>query len=256
MDTNRGENEDIAVVTGGASGIGKSISRKLIQRGFTVVIADPADEVHDTADELSRTGTALAVPTDVSSVAAVEDLFTVVSEEFGQLDVLVNNAGIFQSADPTVSQSVEEWQRVIDVHLRGSYLCSKFAAPLLLERNGAAVVNISSVAGFGAFPFRTAYGPAKSAINNLTQVLAVEWAQESVRVNAVAPGYVQTDRPEEQNEELDFDPESIRNRTPMGKLGDPGDIAEAVCFLVSDQAEYITGVVLPVDGGWSAYGYT
>jgi NAD(P)-dependent dehydrogenase (short-subunit alcohol dehydrogenase family) len=125
----------------------------------------------------------------------------------------------------------------------------------MLERGTGSIVNMSSVTGFDAFPYRTAYGPAKAAIKHLTKVFAVEWAREGIRVNAVAPGYVRTELVEGLIDDGNVDVDKIKARTPAGRMGVPEYVADAIQFLASDYAEYITGVTLPVDGGWTAYGY-
>lgn len=241
------------LVTGGASGIGAETARSYASDGADVVVADVNVEgATEVADEIDGT----AVETDVTSPDEVERLFTKTTEAVSSLDVLVNCAGIAQGATPTVDQDVEEWDRIMAIHVKGTYLTSKAALGVMLDDGGGNIVNISSIAGLGAFPRRTAYSPAKAAIAMLTQTLAIEVAP-AVRVNAVAPGYVRTpmvmDILNDESRGLTTDP--IEDRTPMGRLADPGDIADAIRFLTSEQAAYITGVVLPVDGGWTAHGH-
>jgi len=243
------------VVTGAASGIGAETASAFAKQGDDVVIVDVDEQAaRDTADTLPAEG-GYVVETDVSSDTDVRRLATDVEERFGGADVLVNNAGVAQTPEPLADQSVEEWDEVVDVHLKGTYLCSKYFLQRMVEQRSGAVVNVSSIAGLGGFPERTAYGPAKSAINNLTQVLAMEGASEEVRVNAVAPGYVKTPLVEEGIESGDFDEEPILDRTPVGRMATPAEVADAITFLASEQASYVTGVVLPVDGGWTADGY-
>jgi NAD(P)-dependent dehydrogenase (short-subunit alcohol dehydrogenase family) len=243
------------VVTGAGRGIGNATAERFAEDGSDVVVLDvEADAAEQAVKELPGTGHR-AVEADVTDEAEVQAAIDLCREEMGGLSVLVNNAGIAQKPEPTVEQDVSEWEAIMDVHVKGTFLCSKLAAPLLLESEGC-IVNISSIAGLRAFPYRTAYSTAKSAISMLTKVLAVEWAQENLRVNAVAPGYVRTEMVEDFIERGDYDYDDITGRTPMGRLADPADIADAIAFLVSDDAAYITGVTLPVDGGWDAYGHT
>jgi NAD(P)-dependent dehydrogenase (short-subunit alcohol dehydrogenase family) len=248
------DNETV-VVTGSAQGIGRATAQHFHDRGADVVIAD-IDETaaEQAASELFDDGSTLGVGVDVSNRNEVQALVDVVAEEFGGVDILVNNAGVSQTVEPTVDQSIDEWERVVDIHLKGTFVCSKLFAPQLLD-NGGRIVNVSSTTAFGAFPYRTAYGPAKAAIRNLTKVLAVEWATDDIRVNAVAPSYVRTDLVEDLIVKGKVDEKKIHDRTPMARLAEPSFVADAIGFLASDRAQFITGVVLPVDGGWTAYGH-
>lgn len=139
--------------------------------------------------------------------------------------------------------------------MRGTYLCCRRVGQWMVEQEKSAIVNMASIVGFGGFPARTSYGPAKAAIINLTQVLAVEWAKHNIRVNAVAPGYIATPLMEKAMQTGTLDRETIQRRIPLRRFGEPDDVAKAALFLVSDDAGYITGVTLPVDGGWLAYRY-
>ncbi len=248
--------ERTVIVTGSASGIGQATAEAFSEQGANVVIADiDVDEAEKAAESLLGEGDAIAVETDVRDESQVKRMVTTAVDSFGSVDVLINNAGVSQTVEPTVDQSTSEWEDVVDIHLKGTYLCSKYAGPFLLEDDGGAIVNMSSTTAFGAFPFRTAYGPAKAAIRNLTKVLAVEWANKGLRVNAVAPSYTRTYLVDDLIEKGEIDEESIKRRTPMERLADPRDVADAITFLASKNARYITGVTLPVDGGWTAYGH-
>lgn len=243
------------IVTGGATGIGRATAERYIADGERVAIVDvDGERAATTADALDDED-ALAFEADVSDEAAARDALVQICEALGDPDVLVNNAGVAQNAVPINDQSIDEWQSILDVHLRGTYIWSRLVLPGMIERGDGHVVNLSSIAGISAFPYRTAYGPAKAAINNLTEVLAIESAPSGVSVNAVAPGYVRTEMVEDLIENGELDPEPLRERTPAGELATPDQIADAISFLTSPAAGYITGVVLPVDGGWSAYGH-
>jgi NAD(P)-dependent dehydrogenase (short-subunit alcohol dehydrogenase family) len=248
--------KETVVITGGASGIGRESARQFAASGADIIVSDiDLKGAKDTIESLSGDGERQAVETDVRDSNSVSALFETVKKSFDGIDVLINCAGLSQTVEPTVEQSVEEWERVIDVHLKGAYLCSKFALEGMLEQGFGNIINISSIAGLGGFPYRTAYGPAKSGINMLTKCLAIETADQGVRVNAVAPGYVRTPMVMELVNQGKFEISPLEERTPIGRLADPEDIVNAIEFLTSDQADYITGVVLPVDGGWNAYGY-
>ena len=175
-------------------------------------------------------------------------------ERFGRLDVVVNNAGIGDPQSPTVEQTVQAFDRLIDVHLRGAFLVSREAARVMLAQGEGAIVNLSSIAGLTGLPRRNAYGAAKAGIVAMTKAMACEWGGQGIRVNAIAPGYVQTALVEELVGAGRLDVERIKRRTPMGRLASPEEIAEAAWFLASPQASFITGVVLSVDGGWTAFG--
>lgn len=245
---------DTIVITGGASGIGAETARTFAAHDEVDIVIADTDTAGATAvaDEL----TGVAIETDVTDPDDIETVYSTTTDRFGGVDVVVNCAGIAQSATPTVAQDLAEWERVMDVHVKGTYLSSQHALRSMLEGDGGRIVNISSIAGLGAFPKRTAYSPAKAAIAMLTKTLAVEVAP-SVRVNAVAPGYVRTPMVTDilTDDERDLSAAPLEDRTPMGRLADPADIADAIYFLTSEQARYITGVVLPVDGGWTAYGH-
>ena len=173
---------------------------------------------------------------------------------FGRIDILVNNAGMPDSFTPTVDQTLAHWQRLIDVHLTGTYLVSKTVAPSMIAQRSGVILNLNSIAGLMGLPVRTAYSAAKAGIGMLTQVLGCEWGPHNVRVNAVAPGYMMTPLTEKLIAEGKIDEKRIRRRTPMGKMGTAGDIAEAMVFLASDKAKFITAITLPVDGGYCSWG--
>ena len=198
--------------------------------------------------------THLGVACDVSAEASVVALMTEVRERYGRLDALVNNAGIGEQSVMTLEQSVEAFDRILSVHLRGTFLASREAARIFVAQGSGAVVNIGSIAGLGGHPGRNAYGAAKAGIASMTQALASEWARDGIRVNAVAPGYVLTELVKALVAKGALNLADIEANTPMGRTAEPAEIAEAIAFLVSPRASFITGVVLPVDGGWQAFG--
>ncbi|MFB6106419.1 MAG: SDR family NAD(P)-dependent oxidoreductase [Halobacteriaceae archaeon] len=247
------------VVTGASSGIGRGIALRFAEEGATVVNADvqraprqgewydtdvttPVDEV---IEEMG--GEAAFVETDVSDPAECEALIEHVVDEYGQLDVLVNNAGIYFAGD-SQSISVEQWDQLIGVDLDGVFYCSKFAVPHLKETTGN-VVNIASVhatEGGGGPP----YASAKAGVRNLTRDLAVELGPDRVRVNAICPGFVETPIQDYMDED---DIDASRENTPLPYFGVPEDIGDAAVFLADDdEARFVTGAALYVDGGWSS----
>jgi NAD(P)-dependent dehydrogenase (short-subunit alcohol dehydrogenase family) len=197
----------------------------------------------------------LGVGGDVSKEPDVKEFVAAAAALTGRIDILVNNAGVPDSFTPTVDQELSHWQRLIDIHLTGTYLVSKTVAPLMIEAGqGGAVVNLNSIAGVMGLPVRTAYSAAKAGIGMLTRVLGCEWGTHRIRVNAVAPGYMLTPLLQGLLDAGKVDGGRIRRRTPMGTYGTAEQIADAITFLASDQAAFITGVTLPVDGGYMAFG--
>lgn len=246
----------VALVTGSGSGLGQAMALALAKEGADVAVND----LHQTtANKVAATITrefkrkAIAIKADVARADEVDAMVGRTLDELGRIDILVNNAGMVQEFVPTTEQSVERWDWVIGVHLRGTYLCSRRVGQWMVKQNSGAVLNIASIVAFGGFPMRTSYGPAKAGIINLTQVLAVEWAKYNIRVNCIAPSYILTPMFENSIKTGKVNLEAIQRRTPLGRPGKPEEIAKAAIFLVSDDASYITGVTLPVDGGWLAY---
>lgn len=241
-----------ALVTGGASGIGESTAKLLVELGAEVVIADLDREKLDPA--LERTGATAHTAGDVADTAQAEQIVSEAAAALGGLDLVLNSAGIGDDLVPVHEQDPDRWQRVVDVNLRGTYLICRAAGRLMLERRRGAIVNVSSIVGLDAFPGRSAYGVAKAGVIHLTRTLACEWGHSGVRVNCIAPAYTRTPMVEDLLQRKIFDPTLIERRTPLGRLALPLEMAQASAFLLSDWATYITGAIVPVDGGWSAYG--
>lgn len=242
-----------ALVTGGAAGIGLAIARAFAARGDRVAILDlDGAEAAARAAELGAGHLGLAA--DVADEAAVAAAIAEADERLGVLDVLVNNAGIGDNPAPTLDQDLARFRKVLSVHLDGAFLASREAARRMLPRRRGAIVNIASIVALGGLPRRNAYGAAKAGIAAMTRSMACEWGPSGIRVNAVAPGYVETELVRKLADAGGLDLAAIRRRIPMGALGAPEAIADAVLFLASDAARYVTGATLPVDGGWSAFG--
>jgi len=197
---------------------------------------------------------ALLVKADVSKKPEVELLSQRAIEDFGKVDILVNNAGVFM-VKPSLELTEDEWDRTIDVNLKGVFLCSKIIGKTMADRRTGVIVNISSVVAFTSFPNRAAYCAAKAGVVSLTKTLAIEWAQYNVRVNSVAPAYVETDRIKAEVKAGTRDISPAVKRTPLRRLGSPNEVAGVVAFLASDDASFVTGETVVADGGWLAYGY-
>jgi 3-oxoacyl-[acyl-carrier protein] reductase len=237
-----------AIITGGRRGIGKAIAHVLAQRGVDVLIADrQQDEIQDTAREIAATTgrkiiTTLADVSDYRSVVAMVDLALT---EFGKVDILVNNAGITRD---TLIMRMEEsdWDAVIDTNLKGVWNCSKAVVRSMMKQRYGRIVNISSVSGLAGQAGQTNYSASKAGVIGLTKALAREVASRGITVNAVAPGFIPTALTQELPVELK---DTMMKLIPIGRWGKPEEIAYAVGFLASEEASYITGQVLSVDGG-------
>lgn len=244
----------VVLITGAADGIGWASARLFAARGCAVVIADIAGE--KAAERAATLGPQhMGHAADIRDEAQIETLFAAMDARYGRCDALVNNAGVGDSPVPTIEQSAAHFRRVLDINLTGAFLASQAAARRMIgSGRGGAIVNFSSIAGIEGLPLRNAYGAAKAGLIALTRNLACEWAAAGIRVNAVAPGYVETPLVLDLAARGLFDLQSVQARCPMGRLLRPEEIAEAVWFLASPAASAITGTTLAVDGGWSAYG--
>ena len=252
-----GDDAPVAVVTGAARGIGRAVADRFASNGVRVVVNDLEQEAADqAAREITESGgQALGVGGDVSDLAAVKALAAIVKDWAGRVDVLVNNAGISDVVLPTVEQDVDRWQLTVNVLLRGPYICSKTVAEqFMLPAGFGRIVNIASIAALSPLPMRNAYAPSKAGVAMMTKTMAAEWARHGITVNAIAPGYIETDMIRDLTEAGRIDEITLRRRIPMGALGKPDDIARAVCFLAAPASSYVTGVLLPVDGGWMSFG--
>ena len=232
----------IAVITGGGRGIGKATAQLFTNEGATVVIAE-FDEVsgQSTANELG----AHFIKTDISNEESVNALFNFVSSEFGQLDILVNNAGIL--ADSTLKKlDPDSFDAVINVNLRGVYLCGRAAADIMIEQGSGVILNATSVVAHHGNFGQTNYVASKAGVIGMTKVWARELGKDGIRVNAVAPGFIQTNMTAGMPEKV---VDMMGEKVPLKRWGQPEDVANAYIFLASDEASYITGAVLNVDGG-------
>jgi NAD(P)-dependent dehydrogenase (short-subunit alcohol dehydrogenase family) len=244
--------EKTALVTGAARGIGLGVAKKFLAEGWRVALLDiEAELLRGAVAALDDADNTLGLHADVSDATAVASALAETERRFGRLDALVNNAGVAVFA-PLLETSDDDWNRVLAVNLTGPFLCTKAAAPLMREHGGGAIVNITSISGLRASALRTAYGTSKAALAHLTKQLAVELAALGIRVNAVAPGPVETAMARQvHTPEIRAD---YHDAIPLNRYGLEEELAEAVFFLCSERASYITGQVLAVDGGFDAAG--
>src|SRR5215510_2016450 len=244
----------VALVTGGGSGIGRATALAFAREGAKVVVADVVVTGGEETVQMIKTagGEAIFVKTDVAKPAEVEALVKKIVETYGRLDCAFNNAGIEGEATPTVEYSEEGWNRVIDINLKGVWLCMKHEIPQMLKQGGGAIVNTASVAGLVGFAGLSAYVASKHAVNGLTKTAALEYAKSGIRVNSVCPGVIRTPMVERFFSANPQASESMAALEPVGRLGKPEEIAEAVVWLCSDAASFVTGLPMAVDGALTA----
>lgn len=238
--------EKVAVVTGGASGIGLATTKKLLSEGANVVILDLKmdEEIINSLGE-----NVLYLKCDVSNEENVKNCIEEIIKKFNHIDYLVANAGIGGSASKPHEVSMDEWNKVISVNQTGIFLLNKYVINEMLKNGKGAVVNTSSMYGLVGSTTSFAYSASKGAINQMTRSLALTYARDNIRVNAIAPGYVDTPI-------LSMVPDNIKeamgNELPIGRLGKDTEIANLICYLLSDDASFITGSIIPIDGGFTA----
>ena len=253
-------NDKVALITGAGSGIGRAVAILFAEEGASVVAADlTGDSVRETADAItSASGRAVALTGDVTDSADAERMVAQAVQSFGKLDLLVNSAGLTSRHSSLEGASPEEaWERVIEVNLKGTYMVSWFAVPVMEQAGGGSIVNLASTMGLVGYPVGIGggfnpYPPSKGGVVQFTKTLAVDSARKNIRVNCLCPGFIETNL----TSGLTSDPEMLERLEslhPMGRLGQPREVAYAALYLASDDSRHVTGTALTVDGGYTAW---
>lgn len=245
----------VSVITGAATGLGKSMAEALASFGSSIVIADiNFEQAKQAAEEIAREHnvSTQAIAVNVADEQQVRSMFDAVVDKFGQVNVLVNNAGICQKIK-ALDQSLEDWQRTMDINVNGVFLCAKYAATHMIKNGGGSIVNIASMSGYIAnTEAQCAYNASKAAVVMITKCLASEWVEHNIRVNAIAPGYMKTAMTKpifEEGGELAH----VLNYVPMKRLGNPEELGGVVVLLASDASTFTTGATYLVDGGYTIH---
>ncbi len=239
----------IALVTGSGRGIGKAIANRLAAAGATVIINDILDSAESASAEMRNQGLkSLFIKANISSSMEVNQMMEQIIRDFGRIDILVNNAGITRDA-LTLRMSDEDWDAVINVNLKSVFVCTRAALKYMMKQRYGRIINISSVTGIMGNPGQINYAAAKAGIIGMTRTVSKEMASRGITVNAICPGFIETDMTQRLSEAVK---EEAKKRIPAGVFGTPQDVAEAAAFLASDASKYITGQYLAVDGGMIA----
>lgn len=242
----------VAIVTGGSFGIGRAAAIAFAERGAKVVIADVVEN-NETLEAIRKlNGDAILVKCDVSKEQDIKDLVRQTIAKYGRLDYAFNNAGVEGASAITHECTVENWDRTTGINLKGIWLCMKYEIPEMLKQGKGIIVNNASIAGLVGFPNIPAYVASKHGVVGLTKNAALEYAKQNIRVNAICPGVIRTpmiDRFTGKDKEVE---KQFAAQEPVGRLGEPGEVADAVMWLCSDSSSFVTGTALPVDGGWVA----
>ena len=248
----------VAIVTGAAMGLGEAIARRFAAEGARIACVDVRPGPNDAVVDAIRAdgGEALSIEASVAVAADTQRIAEVTLERFGRIDVLVNNAGILPSRETVLETTETDWDETMRVNVKGVFLMSRAALPAMVRQGAGAIVNISSITGVVGLPVRPAYSASKGAVAILTKQMAVDFGRHGIRVNALSPSFVVTNINQAMFERMRAEGapwERLLDQHLLRRLGEPRDIADAALFLASDEARWITGVVLPVDGGYTAH---
>lgn len=244
-----------SIVTGAGRGIGRSVALGLAEAGSNVVVCSRTTaELEELAAEIEAKGVeALVAPCDVSKEGDIDRVISQTLEKFNYIDILINNAGVTKK-HPAEDFPAEDWNQIISVNLTGVFQVAQKVGKVMLEQGGGSIVNVSSVASQTAIKKSIAYAASKGGVNMLTKNFAAEWADKGVRVNGIAPAYIETPLVEAVKNHREGFADDIARRTPMGRMGRPDELIGAAIFLASDASSYITGETIFIDGGWTALG--
>lgn len=245
--------DKVAIVTGGSRGLGKAMAMGLAEAGANIVIADILEqESLNTVEEIKKLGvSAISVKIDVSNKEDVNNLVQKTLENFGKIDILVNNAGFLRTCPP---EEIDEktWDLVINVNLKGQFLCAQAVGKEMIKKKCGKIINIASIAGKSAFSQALCYNISKAGIIMLTKSLAFDWGKHNIQVNAIAPGVFKTPMTEEMLESEAMQ-QIIKNSVPLQRYAEPNELVTTVLYLASDASNYITGETITVDGGWTCH---
>lgn len=243
--------DKVAIITGGGTGIGKGIAIKFAEEGASVIITGRREDVlAETSQEIeSKFGHCKYFKADVSSAKEIENTVEFVKSNFGKIDILVNNAGIVAQHD-TLNTTEEEWDQLMSVDLKGTWLFAKACLPPMIEQNYGKIVNIASIAGLVGFAGIAPYCAAKGGVVNLTREMALDYISKGININAIAPGVIISDMTKGILDDQNMK-NAMLSQIPSGRIGTPEDIANTALFLSSDESTYIVGQTLVVDGGWT-----
>lgn len=246
----------VAIITGGSSGIGGAIATDYAKAGMKIIItARSLEPLQKKKEELDKLGAETDyIQADVSNQKDVQRITKRAIDHFGKIDVLVNSAGI-SMASPAEELSLENWQRCLDINSTGTFMmCQEVGKEMIANKSGK-IINITSIVAHAGIPNRVAYAASKGAVRQLTENLALDWGKHNIQVNSISPGYVSTPLFERLAEQGAHDKEALIARIPLGRLAKPEDIAGPACFLAAEESDYVTGVILKVDGGWLVNGH-
>ncbi len=244
----------VAIVTGGNGGIGFGIAKGFAASGAGVAVAARNEsKTHRAVGELKAEGVdAIGLTTDVADEASVADMARATADHFGRIDILVNNSGINIRKLPQ-EYSVEEWDQVVDVNLKGTFLCSREVYPHMVEAGGGKVINIGSMTSVFGGDVLSVYSATKGGVVQLTKSYALAWAKDNIQVNVILPGWITTDLTDKFRASFPEKVATVTNRIPAGRWGVPDDLAGTAIFLASASSDYVTGAAIPVDGGYTSF---